>query len=151
MGAETVEILLDHLRDGGGRVTTIRRLVLTALLQTESRHPTAVDLLEIVRKTAPDVHASTVYRNLEELERLGVVIHTHLGHGASIYHLATAAHGHLVCEACGRTVEAPRELFDELASGAKRRLGFVLRPYHFAVFGLCADCAAEAAALKPDP
>ena len=90
---------------------------------------------------APDVHASTVYRNLEELERLGVIVHTHLGHGAATYHLATEAHGHLVCERCGLALEAPQDLVDEMALGALERLGFVLRPYHFAVLGLCATCA----------
>jgi Fur family ferric uptake transcriptional regulator len=121
----TIDELVAQLRDGGSRVTTARRLV-------------------VVRELAPDVHASTVYRNLEELERLGVVVHTHLGHGAATYHLATEAHGHLVCEVCGATVEAPEDLFEAMADGAKRRLGFELRPYHFAVLGVCAECAASA-------
>jgi Fe2+ or Zn2+ uptake regulation protein len=34
-----------------------------------------------VQAEAPDVHLSTVHRNLEELERLGVVTHVHLGDG----------------------------------------------------------------------
>jgi hypothetical protein len=41
-------------------------------------------------------------------------------------------------------VEAPEDLFDAMAQGAKRRLGFVLRPYHFAVLGVCAECALTA-------
>jgi Fur family ferric uptake transcriptional regulator len=139
----TVDELVAQLRDGGSRVTTARRLVLTALVQGV-HHPTAEELLVAVRALAPDVHASTVYRNLEELERLGVVVHTHLGHGAATYHLATEAHGHLVCEDCGATLEAPEDLFQAMAEGAKRRLGFELRPYHFAVLGVCAACAAIA-------
>ena len=127
-------------------MTTARRLVLTVLVQG-SQHPTAEELLAKVRALAPDVHASTVYRNLEELERLGVVVHTHLGHGPATYHLASEAHGHLVCESCGATLEAPSDLFEDMARGAKRRLGFVLRPYHFAVLGLCADCAAAQTAV----
>jgi Fur family ferric uptake transcriptional regulator len=141
MPLNTVEELVAQLREGGARVTTARRLVLTVLVQG-SQHPTAEELLATVRALAPDVHASTVYRNLEELERLGVVVHTHLGHGPATYHLASEAHGHLVCERCGATLEAPRDLFEDMARGAKRRLGFVLRPYHFAVLGICANCAA---------
>src|SRR5580704_10184700 len=138
----TVDELVAQLRDGGSRVTTARRLVLTALVKGAD-HPTAEELLVVVRELAPDVHASTVYRNL------GVLVHTHLGHGAATYHLATEAHGHLVCEVCGATVEAPEDLFEAMADGAKRRLGFELRPYHFAVLGVCADCAAAAAAPEP--
>jgi Fur family transcriptional regulator, ferric uptake regulator len=141
----TVDELVAQLREGGTRVTTARRLLLTVLVQG-SPHPTAEELLTTVREMAPDVHASTVYRNLEELERLGVVVHTHLGHGPATYHLATEAHGHLVCERCGAAIEAPRDFFEDMARGAKRRLGFVLRPYHFAVLGTCAECAAAEAA-----
>jgi Fur family ferric uptake transcriptional regulator len=140
MTPTTVDELVAHLREEGTRVTTARRLLITALVG-EASHPTAEELLSTVRRIAPDVNASTVYRNLEELERLGVVIHTHLGHGAATYHLAEGAHGHLVCEKCGAAVEAPPDLFDAMARGAKSSLGFVLHPYHFAVLGICAECA----------
>ena len=43
------------------------------------RHRTAKDLTAKIQAEAPDVHISTVYGNLEELERLGVVSHVHLG------------------------------------------------------------------------
>src|ERR1700682_6827422 len=92
MAPTTRDELVAQLRDGGSRVTTARRLVLTALVKGAS-HPTAEELLAEVRTLAPDVHASTVYRNLEELERLGGVIHNHLGHGAATYHLDTEDHG----------------------------------------------------------
>src|SRR5580704_8252158 len=115
--SSTVDELVAQLRDGGSRVTTARRLVLTALVGG-AHHPTAEELL--------------------------VEVHTHLGHGPATYHLATEAHGHLVCEMCGATLEAPEDLFEAMAQGAKRRLGFELRPYHFAVLGVCAECAASA-------
>ncbi len=140
MGTEAVDAIVAQLRGDGTRVTTARRLVLQTLLES-SGHPTAEELLASVRALAPDIHASTMYRNLEELERLGVVVHTHLGHGAATYHLATDAHGHLVCETCGVAIQAADGLFDGLARAAKERHGFTLRPYHFAVLGVCAACA----------
>jgi Fur family ferric uptake transcriptional regulator len=145
MAADPVDELVIRLREEGARVTTARRLVLTALVRG-SRHPTADDLLAAVRELAPDIHASTVYRNLEELERLGVVVHTHLGHGPATYHLATEAHAHFVCERCGTALEAPRALLEALVAGADRELGFRLKPHHFAVLGVCAACSDAAAA-----
>ena len=138
----TVDEVLALVRAQGGRATPSRRTLLEILFTTD-RHLTAEELATTVQRRSPDVHLSTIYRNLEELERLGVVVHTHLGHGAATYHLATEAHGHLVCEVCGATMEAPEDLFEAMAEGAKRRLGFELRPYHFAVLGVCAGCAAE--------
>jgi Fur family ferric uptake transcriptional regulator len=132
--------VLDLLRANGGRVTTSRRLLLSCLFGDPS-HRTAEELAARVQELAPDVHLSTVYRNLEELERLGVVVHTHLGHGPATYHLSTETHGHLVCKTCGAMTEAPGDLFESLAKSALDRFGFTIDPRHFAVLGSCIACA----------
>ena len=142
--SSTVDELVAQLRDGGSRVTTARRLVLTALVKG-AHHPTAEELLVAVRALAPDVHASTVYRNLEELERLGVVVHTHLGHGAATYHLATEAHGHLVCEVCGKVSDIPAHELDDLVARLHDHYGFELEPSRFALLGQCSEHGAESA------
>lgn len=138
--AERVEEVLTLLRARGGRVTTARRQLLEALFASAG-HRTAEDLTAEIQARAPDIHLSTIYRNLDELERLGVIVHTHLGHGPASYHLSSSAHGHLVCERCGLTLEAPRELFASLSKGAEARFGFHIDPRHFAVLGRCADCS----------
>lgn len=139
--ASRVEEVLDLLRARGGRVTTARRQLLEAVFEAPP-HATAEDLAVAVQARTPDVHISTIYRNLDELERLGVLVHTHLGHGPASYHLASSPHGHLVCEVCGVTIEAPPELFAELGRKARRRYGFDIDPRHFAVLGRCTGCAA---------
>lgn len=140
----SVEDVLDRVRARGGRVTTARRLLLNLLFESPGHH-TAEDLAAEVQARAPDVHISTIYRNLEELERLGVVVHAHLGHGPATYHLATSTHSHLVCGSCGAAFEAPEELFSDLARRAKRHYGFLIDPRHFAVLGTCSACASDAA------
>ena len=134
-----VEEVLARLRANGGRVTTARRRLLEALFDSRG-HRTAEDLAAEVQGQAPDVHISTIYRNLEELERLGVIVHAHLGHGPATYHLATVAHSHLVCELCGVAIEAPDELFSALAVAAEERFGFRIDPRHFAVLGRGGAC-----------
>jgi Fe2+ or Zn2+ uptake regulation protein len=138
--ADRVEKVLDLLRESGGRATTSRRVLLRCLFE-EGPHRTAEELAEEVQRVAPDVHLSTIYRNLDELERLGVVVHAHLGHGPATYHLASETHGHLVCEVCGGTLEAPEDFFSELTDAAAREYRFVIDPRHFAVLGRCAACA----------
>ena len=103
-------------------------------------HLSAVQPTAEVQARAPDVNLSTIYRNLEELERLRVVDRTHLGHGPATYHLASAAHGHLVCEKCGSMTEVPQDLFVGLAEQARERYGFAIDPHRFAVTGRCASC-----------
>lgn len=135
----TVEDALALVRSQGGRATPPRRLLLEVLFQAQG-HLSAEELAEAVQARAPDVHLSTIYRNLEDLERLGVVVHTHLGHGPATYQLASLAHAHFICEKCGAVIDAPDELFRGVARTAKTRFGFSIDPHHFAIVGRCATC-----------
>ena len=127
------------MRAHGGRATSARRLLLSPLIEHPG-HRSAEELAADVQARAPDVHLSTIYRNLDELERLNVVDRTHLGHGPATYHLASAAHGHLVCEQCGSMTEVPDAIFRGLAATARTRYGFAVDPHRFAVTGRRADC-----------
>lgn len=141
MSESRVDLILGMLRSQGGRVTSARRGVISALVGAKG-HVTADDLANEVQLTYPDVHLSTVYRTLDALEHLGVVDHTHLGHGRAVYHLADESHQHLVCEICGTVVEVPDTTFAELGSELLAEFGFRIRPSHFAVLGRCAACVA---------
>jgi Fur family transcriptional regulator, ferric uptake regulator len=134
-----VEDVLALVRRHGGRATPARRLLLNALFASTG-HRSAEELAAEVHALAPDVHLSTIYRNLEELERLGVVDSTRLGGGPATYHLASAAHGHLVCEKCGTMTEVPGEIFAGLVQVARDDYGFAINPHRFAVTGRCVNC-----------
>jgi Fur family transcriptional regulator, ferric uptake regulator len=139
-GPSSVEEVLALVRAGGGRATASRRALLEVIFESGD-HRSVEDLAAAVQARVPDVHLSTIYRNLEELERLGVLVHTHLGHGPATYQLASGAHSHLICERCGRRFEAPEELFEGLAREAAARYAFTIDPRHFAILGRCAECS----------
>jgi Fur family transcriptional regulator, ferric uptake regulator len=136
---DAIEDVLAIVRQHGGRATPARRLLLQALFSSQE-HRSAEELAARVRAHAPDVHLSTVYRQLEELERLGVIDSTRVGDGPATYHLASAAHGHLVCEKCGSMTEVPDDMFRDLIASARTRYGFAINPHRFAVTGRCASC-----------
>lgn len=135
----------DELRARGYRLTPQRQLVLEAV--GELGHATPEEIVAAVRRVAASVNLSTVYRSLELLEELGLVTHTHLGHGAATYHLAAdAAHVHLVCRACSQVSEVAPALLAGAVQTLAEVAGFHTDLGHLAVFGLCAGCydAAEA-------
>ena len=99
-GSVRVEQVVELLRASGSRITSSRRILLRCLFDG-APHRSAEEIASEVQAIAPDVHISTIYRNLYELERLGVVVHAHLGPIPAMYHLTTETHGHLVCEVCG--------------------------------------------------
>lgn len=100
----------------------------------------AEELAADVQARTPAVNIATIYRNLDELERLKIVDRTRPGHGPATYHLASAAHGHLLCDKCGSMTEVPGEVFTDLARKAREGYGFTIAPHKFAVIGLCASC-----------
>ncbi len=129
----------DTLRAGGYRVTPQRQLILEAVTKLE--HATPEEIFADVRQTARGVNVSTVYRTLELLEQIGLVTHTHLGHGAPRYHLAAEAqHVHLVCRECERVTQVEPAAVRSLVSSLDAEHGFETDVGHLTVFGRCADC-----------
>jgi Fur family ferric uptake transcriptional regulator len=129
-----------QLRSRGYRLTPQRQLVLEAV--GELGHGTPEDIATAVRRTASGVNISTVYRTLELLEGLGLVQHTHLGHGAPTYSVSTDDdHVHLVCRDCGQVQEVDADVLAEAVRRLAEERGFVLDVGHVALFGSCAGCS----------
>ncbi|GAA2995834.1 MULTISPECIES: Fur family transcriptional regulator [Streptosporangium] len=129
----------EELRARGYRVTPQRQLVLEAVKDCE--HATPEEICARVRETARGVNISTVYRTLELLEELGMVTHSHLGHGAPTYHLtAEADHVHLVCRGCGEISEVSPDLVKNFVTHLDTELGFATDVHHLTIFGRCRDC-----------
>jgi Fur family ferric uptake transcriptional regulator len=132
--------LAEQLRARGLRMTAQRSQVLDAVLALEHATPEAIGarLREGLGGAAPD--ASTIYRNLELLERLGLVWHTHLGKGAPVYHAAGHPHLHVVCQSCGEISSVASDLLDSAAERLAADLGFTVDVGHVALSGTCRAC-----------
>jgi Fur family ferric uptake transcriptional regulator len=141
LSVEDIDAAEAMLRASGLRVSAARRLVLEALFATD----VPVSAEEIAaglggRITRTDV--GSVYRNLETLEKLGLVRHFHLGHGPGLYALAGAeAREYLHCDSCGATEAVDPVDLDAVRELVRRRFGFHARFTHFPIVGLCRACA----------
>ena len=140
--ASHVDELLAAVRRGGLRVTRPRRAVCAVLVSALDQHLSAPEIHELANtKIGVALDQSTVYRTLDTLEKAGLITHTHLPAGASVYHLATEApHQHLVCAGCGRTLALPESQIAGFAAEIERRTGFAIDPTHMALSGHCATC-----------
>ncbi len=131
-----------ELRDKGLRLTPQRELVLSAV--RELGQATPEEVAEKVRQTHPGINLSTVYRNLETLENVGLVQHTHLGHGGATYHAAEElTHLHLVCGTCESVGDAPITIAGQFVNALADDYGFKTDVSHFAIYGTCAACVAK--------
>ena len=121
-------------------MTIQRRMVLEAL-ERARHHITADEIAARIRAKHPQIDPSTVYRNLESLEELGYVTHTHFEDRVTRWHLADAhRHGHLVCRQCGAETEVPMTLLEPLARKLRSEHGFQADLAHSAVVGICREC-----------
>ena len=138
---ESVADGLEALRAAGLRVSAARRLLIEALFA--ARGPvTAEQIAAGSGGRVPESDVGSVYRNLELLERVGLVRHAHLGHGPAVYALAgKLAPAYLICERCGsRRALTLREL-EPLQRSIRTRFGYHARFRHFPITGLCETCA----------
>jgi Fur family ferric uptake transcriptional regulator len=125
-----------ELRARGMRLSTARRLLLEALFAAD--RPVSAESLARGLSTEP----ASVYRNLETLERHGLVRHVHLGHGPGLYALIGRGEPeYLHCEQCGEVREVAPDELDPVRAEVQRRFGYRTRFTHFALTGLCQDCA----------
>jgi Fur family ferric uptake transcriptional regulator len=123
------------LRDRGLRLTTPRRLVLEALFDAEA--PVSAERLAGILS----LDVTSVYRNLETLERHGLARHVHLGHGPGLYVLVGRGEREFLhCERCGAVrALAPSEL-DPVRDQVLELFGYRARFSHFAIVGVCPAC-----------
>jgi Fur family ferric uptake transcriptional regulator len=135
----------EALHARGLRSTPQRRLVFDAV--SSLGHATPDQVCEQVQQLTPSLNLSTVYRALDVLEDLGVISHSHLGHGAPTYHVSEHAdHIHLVCRRCGAVGEADMRQARALAEAVARKHGFCADLGHLSLHGLCRRCRAQDAA-----
>lgn len=144
--APDLEAALGILREHGMRASAARRLVLETLYAADEPL-TAEQIAGGLGGRVPRSDQASVYRNLEALEQAGLVRHVHLGHGPGLYARADGLlHEYALCDACGAVRALPPEQLDEIRLLIREALGHEARFTHFPLAGLCADCAAAAAA-----
>jgi Fur family ferric uptake transcriptional regulator len=138
--ARDLDAAMAAVRDGGLRVTSARRLLIEALWEADQ--PLSAE--ELLERLGGRSDLGSVYRNLEALERLGLIRHVHLGHGPGLYARASLGpREYLLCDSCGAHIAVDPSELDEVRSLIRRRFSYEARFNHFPVAGLCPKCAKE--------
>jgi Fur family ferric uptake transcriptional regulator len=145
----TLDDVVDAVRAGGGRLSVPRRMILEALFAAQN----PVSAEQVSREQRLEL--TSVYRNLENLEQLGVVSHVHLGHGPGLYALAgRGRREYLVCEHCDAVTAVLPPALDGVRALIRETFGFQAAFGHFPIIGVCADCARhvhQGGPMSPDP
>jgi len=123
------------------RHTRQRAAVATALESTDE-FLSAQDLHAALRARGDRIGLATVYRSLQTLAEDGTVDVRRGEDGEVTYRrCSTGHHHHLVCRACGRTVEVESQVVERWAAGVARDSGFVDAVHSVEITGTCPACA----------
>ena len=137
------------LREQGYRLTPQRNLI-WEVLRGAGRHVTAEEVAAEVQRTLPDVNVSTVYRTLELLVSLDLVVETRLEGAASYYEVSPEpTHHHFVCTRCGMVGHFGDELLAPVHEELTRRHDFAVGQIQVTALGLCRNCRSSEDAAKP--
>ncbi len=135
-----LEEVVDELRASGHRITVPRRWTLKVLLEARA-HLTCEQVHQRLLEHGIRVDEATVYRTLQWLKQNRVVAQTPVGSGADVYSLLLDnRHHHLICVACGATIDLDDDLLTPLRERIREEHGFVAFMDHYAITGLCARC-----------
>ena len=139
-----LESAIAVLRAQGLRISAARRMVLQALFAAQE--PLSAERIAAeIEEPGIGLDVASVYRNLELLERCGIVRHVHLGHGPGLYALVgESEREYIFCEGCGEVrALAPKEL-DGVREAVRESFGYEARFTHFPIVGRCPKCRSPA-------
>lgn len=131
------------IRQKGHRLTLQRRIVLDAVCACRG-HATFQDIFARVQAEHVGIDPSTVYRTLDFLAELNLIVSSHIG-DQRVYEIAIGqpSHHHLVCRACGATVQLADDAVSAALEAIGRAYGFTVEPNHLILHGLCPQCRAQ--------
>jgi len=142
-----------RLRKHHCRVTVPRKAILD-VLSKRVKHLSAEDVYMEVYRVYPEIGLTTVYRTLNLLTQIGLVLKFDFGDGRARYELAMGTqqekhHHHLVCTKCNRIIDyedfinEEEELFKKTEKVLSEKHNFEINGHLVRFYGLCEECRSE--------
>lgn len=139
-----MEQLKRELKDRGYKLTPQRRAVLNVIIKNEGKHLTTEEIYDLVKADCPEIGLATVYRTLQLLEELNVILKLSLDDGKNRYELIHTEedhhHHHLICAVCGSVTEVEGDLLEILEKEIEKKYNFRITNHVLKFFGTCSEC-----------
>ncbi|MEG1806131.1 MAG: transcriptional repressor [Clostridia bacterium] len=84
---------------------SVQRDEIMKVLQSTKSHPDALWIYEQVKKSIPNISLGTIYRNLAELSKKGMILELNAKDNLKNYDADISSHSHFVCVNCGRIID----------------------------------------------
>jgi len=119
----------------------------TAVVEALAGHDCAVTALELddeLRRRRPAPARASVYRALEQLERLGLVQRVEAGRGTAGYERVEPGgghHHHAICRRCGRMVPFEDPSLERAIARLSDEISFEVTDHDVVLRGTCERCS----------
>ena len=135
MDAETIRQALE----GRGLRFTPQRYDVMAFLAEHAEHPTAAEIFEGVNRKDPRSSKATIYNNLRDLVKAGLVREVAVEGRAARFDAKGMRHHHFICDRCGNVEDIEWYNVPRPASGSLGKR--IVRECELIFRGLCVKCA----------
>ncbi len=124
------------------RLTTQRQIILEELGKVTS-HPTANEVYDMVRRRLPRIGLGTVYRNLELMADIGIILKLEVGGTQKRFDATVQPHYHIRCSACGKVNDINIAVQDQINIVAEKASNYKILGHHIEFSGICSNCTKE--------
>jgi len=136
-------VWLKKLKENGHRLTRQRR-VIVEVMSNFNRALKPIEVYDLGRKSYPNLGLVTVYRTLENLEKLSLLQKVHQPQGCNRYIKSANSHQYLViCTSCGKVVYFDSFDLKQQFEKVSDELGFQIDNHWFQLFGTCRQCQSK--------
>ncbi len=139
----SIEHLRNQISSKGLKVTPQRMAILEAVY-AHGNHPTADNIIELVRKNNPNLASGTVYKVLDTLVQKNLIKRVTTEKGLMRYDGILDKHHHLYCTECDLIEDYFDEELDQLLKDYfknKKIEGFKFDEFVLEIRGTFRDCA----------
>jgi Fe2+ or Zn2+ uptake regulation protein len=137
----TPEQIIKTIRNKGQRITKVRGIVVEIFIN--SVEPiTAQDILLAMETMGMKVNKTTVYRELDFLQKIAIIKAIDFGDGLKRYELLQEGHHHhVICSKCRKVQDVVLKVdLDAEEHKIQKDTGFKIQSHSLEFFGLCTDC-----------
>ncbi|NVY96399.1 transcriptional repressor [Lactobacillus sp. DCY120] len=141
----TIDPALVVLTEHHYKITKQRRCLLTYLAQHADHYLSLTALDDHLRQQFPKMSHDTVYRNIKEMQPLGVVETKMFPSGLWVKFqcdFQAEKHSHFICQECGRTLAI--NLPDHFIQQPQLQ-NYQINSYNLEIWGLCEQCQIKSA------
>lgn len=129
-----MKALSERCADAGLKMTGQRKTILK-VLDDSGDHPSVEAVYERAKKLDPSISIATVYRTLNLLDEMELIVRHEFKENFSRYETNTDHHHHLIDLETGQVIEFQNEELEKLKVKIARDLGFDLVDHRLELYG----------------